>query len=134
MSARPNSIRLNFLPLWPRVCGFLNTPRPILLQRRLVGRQVHLCPLHAKFPNQLAKHGGYFLKLYQHRSYVLALDNAPDVHGMYVDENEKGLSFRNYNGLLLAGAVAGTVPAVLGGVVFQGAAHMGAAGHRGGQE
>lgn len=51
----------------------------------------------------LNKHGGYFLKLYQHRSYVLALDNAPDVHGMYLDENEKGLSFRNCGGLLLLG-------------------------------
>ena len=51
----------------------------------------------------LNKHGGYFLKLYQHRSYVLALDNAPNVHGMYVDEDEKGLSFRNYGGLLLLG-------------------------------
>lgn len=52
------------------------------------------------------KHGSYFLKLYQHRSYVLALDNAPDVKGMYVDENEKGLSFRNYGGLLLLGGGA----------------------------
>ncbi len=51
----------------------------------------------------LNKHGGYFLKLYQHRSYVLALENALDVHGMYIDENEKGLSFRNYSGLLLLG-------------------------------
>ena len=51
----------------------------------------------------LNKHGGYFLKLYQHRSYVLALDNAPDVRGMYLDENEKGLSFRNHGGLLLLG-------------------------------
>lgn len=51
----------------------------------------------------LNKHGGYFLKLYQHRSYVLALENASDVHGMYVDENERGLSFRNYGGLLLLG-------------------------------
>jgi len=51
----------------------------------------------------LNKHGGYFLKLYQHRSYVLALENAPDVQGMYVDEAEKGLSFRNYSGLLLLG-------------------------------
>lgn len=49
------------------------------------------------------KHGGYFLKLYQHRSYVLALENAPQINGMYVDENDKGLSFRNYNGLLLLG-------------------------------
>ena len=51
----------------------------------------------------LNKHGGYFLKLYQHRSYVLALENAPDVHGMYLDEDEKGLSFRNYGDLLLVG-------------------------------
>lgn len=51
----------------------------------------------------LNKHGSYFLKLYQHRSYVVALKNAPNVHGMYVDENKKGLSFRNYNGLLLLG-------------------------------
>ncbi len=51
----------------------------------------------------LNKHGGYFLKLYQHRSYVLALKNAPNVHGMYLDENEKGLSFRNYRDLLLLG-------------------------------
>ena len=51
----------------------------------------------------LNKHGGYFLKLYQHRSYVLALENAPDVHGMYLDEEEKGLSFRNYGDLLLVG-------------------------------
>ncbi len=51
----------------------------------------------------LNKHGSYFLKLYQHRSYVLALENAVDVCGMYVDENLKGLSFRNYKGLLLLG-------------------------------
>lgn len=54
------------------------------------------------FP-MLNKHGGYFLKLYQHRSYVLALKNAPDVRGMYLDEDEKGLSFRNYGDLLLLG-------------------------------
>jgi glycine/D-amino acid oxidase-like deaminating enzyme len=51
----------------------------------------------------LNKHGGYFLKLYQHRSYVLALENALDVGGMYVDEAETGLSFRNYEDLLLLG-------------------------------
>ncbi len=49
------------------------------------------------------KHGSYFLKMYQHRSYVLALENAPDVGGMYVDEAESGLSFRNFNNLLLLG-------------------------------
>lgn len=54
------------------------------------------------FP-MLNKHGGYFLKLYQSRSYVLALDNAPDLGGMYVDGDEKGLSFRNAGGRLLLG-------------------------------
>lgn len=51
----------------------------------------------------LNKHGGYFLKMYQHRSYVLALKNADDVKGMYVDESKKGMSFRSYNGLTLIG-------------------------------
>ncbi len=51
----------------------------------------------------LNKHGSYFLKMYQHRSYVLALENAPNVRGMYVDESDKGLSFRNYKRLLLLG-------------------------------
>lgn len=49
------------------------------------------------------KHGSYFLKLYQHRSYVVALENAPSVKGMYVDENHKGMSFRNYGDLLFVG-------------------------------
>ena len=49
------------------------------------------------------KHGSYFLKLYQHRSYVSAYENAPMLDGMYVDEDLSGLSFRNYNNLLLIG-------------------------------
>ena len=49
------------------------------------------------------KHGSYFLKLYQHRSYVIALKGAADVNGMYVDEAEGGMSFRNYKDLLLIG-------------------------------
>ncbi|MCI9513988.1 MAG: FAD-dependent oxidoreductase [Oscillospiraceae bacterium] len=51
----------------------------------------------------LNKHGCYFLKLYQHRSYVLALKDAPDVHGMYLDEDQTGLSFRNCGEHLLIG-------------------------------
>ncbi len=49
------------------------------------------------------KHGSYYMKLYQHRSYVIALENAQAVDGMYVDEAQKGLSFRNYGSLLLLG-------------------------------
>lgn len=49
------------------------------------------------------KHGMYFLKMYQHRSYVLAVENAQKIKGMYVDESKTGLSFRSYNDLLLLG-------------------------------
>lgn len=49
------------------------------------------------------KHGSYFLKLYQHRSYVIALDNAEDIGGMYVDDDNSGMSFRNYGKLLFIG-------------------------------
>lgn len=48
-------------------------------------------------------HGLFFMKMYQHRSYAIALENAPQINGMYVDESEKGLSFRNYENLLLIG-------------------------------
>ena len=51
----------------------------------------------------LNKHGLYPLKLYQHRSYVLALKEAQILDGMYVDEADTGLSFRNYGELLLLG-------------------------------
>ncbi len=51
----------------------------------------------------LNRMGGYFLKMYQHRSYAIALSGAPDVHGMYVDAAENGLSFRNHQDMLLVG-------------------------------
>ncbi|MBQ8831836.1 MAG: FAD-dependent oxidoreductase [Oscillospiraceae bacterium] len=54
----------------------------------------------------LNKHGGYFLKLYQHRSYVLALKDVPRISGMYVDEAKTGVSFRPYRDLLLLGGGA----------------------------
>lgn len=56
----------------------------------------------AHFPF-IDRHGGFFLKMYQHRSYVLALEGAKDLDGMYVDENKTGLSFRNQKNLLLLG-------------------------------
>lgn len=49
------------------------------------------------------KHGSYFLKLYQHRSYVTAYEGIKQMNGMYVDEDKKGLSFRSYKDLLLIG-------------------------------
>lgn len=48
--------------------------------------------------------GYYFLKMYQERSYVLAIQNPlPDFHGMYIDCNKNGLSFRTYQDLLFIG-------------------------------
>ena len=49
------------------------------------------------------KHGSYFLKMYQQRSYVLALKNAEQLDGMYLGDDSDGLSFRNYGDLLLLG-------------------------------
>ena len=46
-------------------------------------------------------HGSYFLKLYQHRSYALALKGAQKLDGMYVSDSKTGLSFRNYNDLMI---------------------------------
>ncbi len=52
------------------------------------------------------KHGGYFLKMYQDRSYVLALENAQDPQGMYISAEGDGPSLRSCNGLLLFGGGA----------------------------
>ena len=51
----------------------------------------------------LNKHGSYFLKLYQQRSYVIALENAPLVDGMYLDCADNGLSIRSAGRWLLLG-------------------------------
>lgn len=49
------------------------------------------------------KHGGYFLKMYQQRSYVLALKQAGKVEGIYLDAAENGLSLRMHGDRLLLG-------------------------------
>ena len=54
----------------------------------------------------LNKHGLYPMKLYQHRSYVVALKGAGKIDGMYVDESHKGLSFRSYGDIILLGGGA----------------------------
>ena len=51
----------------------------------------------------LNKHGSYFLKLYQHRSYCIALEHCQSIKGMYVDEAANGLSLRSHDGLLILG-------------------------------
>lgn len=47
--------------------------------------------------------GCYFLKMHQERSYVLALENAGQVEGMYIACDGDGLSLRNEGDILLLG-------------------------------
>lgn len=47
--------------------------------------------------------GYYFLRLHQERSYVIALEGAPAMAGMYLGIDEDGLSFRPQGDLLLLG-------------------------------
>ena len=76
------------------------SPGGIITEHGKIKAEKVIVATHFPFLN---KHGGYFLKMYQHRSYVVALKNAPPLNGMYVDESMKGMSLRNYNGLLLLG-------------------------------
>lgn len=75
-------------------------PNTAITNRGTIKAKKIIVATHFPFIN---KHGGYFLKMYQHRSYVLALRNAQSIKGMYVDEAKDGLSFRNYGDLLLLG-------------------------------
>lgn len=47
--------------------------------------------------------GYYFMRMHQERSYVIALENAQNVNGMYKDSGQDGYSFRNYKNLLIFG-------------------------------
>ena len=71
-----------------------------LINRGKIAAKKIIVATHFPFIN---KHGSYFIKMYQHRSYVIALENAPLPDGMYVDADIKGLSFREYNGLCFLG-------------------------------
>ena len=75
-------------------------PGVAITERGRVKAENIIVATHFPFIN---KHGSYFLKMYQHRSYVIALENAARLDGMYVDEDKKGLSFREAGGLLLIG-------------------------------
>ena len=47
--------------------------------------------------------GYYFMRMHQERSYVICLENADKLDGMYIDEANNGYSFRNYEDKLLLG-------------------------------
>jgi len=76
------------------------TPNGAVTNRGKIKAKRIIVATHFPFIN---KHGGYFLKMFQERSYVLAVKNAANVKGIYIDESKKGLSFRNFEDLLLIG-------------------------------
>ena len=47
--------------------------------------------------------GMYFARIHQERSYVLALENAGTLNGMYIGDGEDTLSFRQYERYVLLG-------------------------------
>lgn len=49
------------------------------------------------------RHGLFFMKMYQHRSYMLALENATLYDGMFLDDKKDGISIRTSGKLLLLG-------------------------------
>ena len=72
----------------------------VLTNRGKITAEKIIVATHFPFIN---KHGSYFLKLYQHRSYVLALEDALKPDGMYISDHQKGMSFRSSGDLLLLG-------------------------------
>ncbi len=75
-------------------------PGSVRTERGTIRAEKMIAATHFPF---VSNHGAYFLKLYQSRSYVVALENAPDVGGMYVGAEKTGLSLRSAEGLLLLG-------------------------------
>lgn len=49
------------------------------------------------------RHGAYFIKMYQQRSYVIAGEGGKALQGMYVDASGDGLSLRNCGDLTIVG-------------------------------
>lgn len=71
-----------------------------ILPNGSITAQMIVVATHFPFIN---KHGSYFIKLYQQRSYVIAYENIPEIHGMYLDSAENGFSLRRYGDLTLIG-------------------------------
>ena len=106
----PNQAQFNPLKFISEISKHLNiyentfirdiTPDTAVSNNGKITAKKIIVATHFPFIN---KHGSYFLKLYQHRSYVTAFENVGELKGMYVDEDLKGLSFRSYKNLMLIG-------------------------------
>ena len=71
-----------------------------VLEEGTVQAQQVIVATHFPFIN---RHGWYFMKLYQSRSYVLAVENAPDPGATLVELEGQGIYMRRYKDLLLVG-------------------------------
>lgn len=72
----------------------VQTPKGSISARKII--------VATHFP-MLNKHGAYYLKLYQQRSYVIAVENVEQLDGMYLDCADNGLSLRSAGKWLLLG-------------------------------
>lgn len=88
------------LPVYENTRVLELTKDGAVTERGIIAAQKIIVATHFPFIN---KHGGYFFKMYQHRSYVIALKNIQIPDGMYVDEAEGGMSFRTYGDLTFIG-------------------------------
>lgn len=78
--------------------------RAVVTERGVIRARRVVVTTHFPF---LDRWGGYFMKLYQDRSYVLALKHAPRPAGMYRDGDSRGLSLRAAGDYLLLGGGGG---------------------------
>lgn len=88
------------LPIYENTKVLELTPRMALTNRGRIFAEKIVVATHFPFLN---KHGFYFIKMYQHRSYVIALKGALGARGMFVDESDLGMSFRDAGDFLLLG-------------------------------
>ncbi len=78
------------------------TPTAAYIGNGCIKAEKFIVASHFPFINM---YGGYFLKLYQHRSYMSSYSNAPLLNGMYADDNLSGISLRSYGkSLILCGS------------------------------
>ncbi len=70
------------------------------LEKATIRAKAVIVATHFPFIN---RHGLYFMKLYQNRSYVLALENVPDMDVTMAELEGLGLYFRPYGDMLLMG-------------------------------
>lgn len=90
----------NGLPIYENTKALAFAGNQVQTAKSTIHAQKIIVATH--FP-MLNKHGVYILKLYQQRSYVIALENAEQPEGMYLDCAENGLSLRSAGRWLLLG-------------------------------